>query len=482
MSINNRVIVSSLVWKFLERGGVQGIQFVVGIIIARLLMPSDYGSVALLTIFVSLATVFVQSGLNTALIQKKDADELDSSSVFYCCMAIATFLYLLLFITAPYIASFYNIPELVSFLRVLALILFPGALNSIQIAILSKRMQFRKQFYSSFIAALISGFVGIYMAFSNFGSWALIMQQLTYQVVICVLLLILVNWRPHLIFSFKRARVLFSYGVKLLGARLIDTMYHNLESLIIGKFFSAATLAYCNKGKQFPLTLIDNIDGSIQSVMLPAYADKQDNIKELKNMLSRAISMSTFLVFPIMILMASIARPMILLLLGAKWLNCVPYVQLFCFIAMVFPLQTTNLQAINALGRSDVFFRLMTVKRIFGIFVLFASVFVYRSPFAVVFAALIVELIAVLINVPSSKHLLDYGFGDLMRDVIPNLIISILSGLAAVACVLFNVKILLLILIQCIIFCSVFCLLSFLTRNNSYIYLCNYLKTKNTCN
>ena len=293
-------VIGSLFWKFLERGGVQIIQFVVSIIIARLLMPSDYGAVALLMIFISIATVFVQSGLNMALIQKKDADTVDMSSVFYYSLGLALLIYVFFFFSANWIASFYEMKELTSLLRVLAITFFPGALNALQIAILSKQMLFKKQFYSSVIAAIFSGILGITMAYTGYGAWALVGQQLSYQLIICIVLWYLVKWRPQLIFSYNRTKSLLSYGMKLLGARLIDTIYHNLESLIIGKMFSAEILAYCNKGKQFPMTLIDNIDGSVQSVMLPAYSAQQDDLSSVKRMLRKTISLSTYLVFPAM--------------------------------------------------------------------------------------------------------------------------------------------------------------------------------------
>lgn len=471
-------IVGSLIWKFMERGGVQVTQFVVSIIIARLLLPADYGAVALLMIFISIATVFVQSGLNTALIQKKDADEIDVSSVFYYSIGLSTIVYMCLFFFSEWIADFYKMPELVSLLKVLALTLFPGALNSLQVAILSKQMLFKKQFYSSMAAAISSGVLGVSMAYMGYGAWALVGQQLSYQIVVCVVLWWLVNWRPQFVFSFQRTKSLLSYGMKLLGARLIDTIYHNLESLIIGKMFSAETLAFCNKGKQFPLTLIDNIDGSVQSVMLPAYSARQDDLEDIKRMLRKTISLSTYLVFPAMTLLAIAGKPTIYLLLGKNWLDCVPYLQLFCFIAMLFPLQTANLQAINALGRSDVYLMLMTWKRSLGVVLLLASIFVWHSPFAVVVAALLVEVLAILINVPSNNKILRYSLKEMMHDVIPNLLLSALIGLICY-CVLFVVQDMLIALIVQL-FCGfiLFILLSFLLGNANLIYVYNLLRRK----
>lgn len=479
---DRHVIAGSLIWKLLERGGVQVTQFIVSIIIARMLLPSAYGAVAILMIFISIATVFVQSGLNTALIQKKDADETDSSSVLIYSFVIAGIIYLILFFSANTIAGFFNIPQLTSLLRVLALTLFPGAINAVQLAILSKRMQFKKQFYASIIACVISGGIGIAMAYNGYEAWALVCQQLVSQIIICIVLSFLLDWRPKLVISFRRTQSLLSFGVKLLGARLIDTLYHNLESLIIGKVFSASTLAFCNKGKQFPLTLIDNIDGSIQSVMLSAYSAKQDDRKTVKNMLRKTISMSTYIVFPAMIILAAVAKPMIVLLLGEQWIDATPYLQLFCAISMLFPLQTADLQAINALGRSDIYFKLIAWKRCIGVILLISSVIIWRSPFSVVIAALLVEIIAVLINVPANRKVLNYSFKEMMSDILPNLCLSVMIG-----CICWSITLLissnwLLLFAQCAIGSILYILVSILAKNRNISYLIDFLpnsKVKN---
>ena len=468
-------IVSSLLWKFMERGGVQVTQFIVSIVIARLLLPSAYGAVAILMIFISIATVFVQSGLNTALIQKKDADDTDSSSVFFYCIAIAAIVYAVLFFSANTISSFFNIPRLTPLLRVLALTLFPGAINAVQLAILSKRMQFKKQFYAGIIACVVSGVAGIIMAYNGFESWALVAQQLISQVTICIVLSILLDWRPKFLISFNRTKSLLSFGLKLLGARLIDTIYHNLESLIIGKFFSPATLAYCNKGKQFPLTLIDNIDGSIQSVMLPAYSAKQDDTPTVKSMLRRTVSMSTYIVFPAMIILAVVAKPLIVLLLGERWIDATPYLQLFCVISMLFPLQTADLQAINALGHSGIYFRLIAWKRCLGVVLLVASVWIWRSPFSVVIAALVVEILAVLINLPANKSVLNYSFAEMAADILPNLALSIIVGGFCWSISLVISSNWILIVSQCFLGIFLYLIGSVLSKNSSLNYLISFL-------
>lgn len=473
--MNKNVIAGSLLWKFLERGGVQVTQFVVSIVIARLLLPEAYGAVAILMIFISIATVFVQSGLNTALIQKKDADDTDCSSVLLYSLAIAAMVYALLYVSAHFISDFFRIPQLAALLRVLALTLFPGAVNSIQLAILSKRMEFKKQFYAGIVASVTSGIVGIGMAFRGFESWALVGQQLLSQILTCVILFFLLQWHPRFLFSFRRTKSLLSYGVKLLGARLIDTLYHNLESLIIGKAFSASTLAFCNKGKQFPLTLIDNIDGSVQSVMLPAYSARQDDRAAIKSMLRKTVSLSTYVVFPSMMILAAVGHPLICLLLGERWAEAVPYLQLFCLISMLFPLQTADLQAINALGRSDVYFRLIAWKRCVGVVLLLCSVLIWKSPFAVIVAALLVEIIAVLINVPSNRKLLNYSFSELIADILPSFGMALTTGILCWSISLILSGYWLQIIAQVFAGLFLYMGLSFLFKNQNLKYIINLL-------
>ena len=470
-NMSKNSVVGSLIWKLLERGGIQIIQFVVSIIIARLLDPAAYGSVALITVFVSLATVFVQSGLGTALVQKKDADSTDFSSVFYYSLTIAAFIYAVLFFTAGPIAQFYKMPDLKPVLRVMALTLFPGAFNSIQVAVLSRKMQFKLQFYSGLLAAVISGAVGITLAATSFGVWALVAQQLSYQVLICILLWFMVKWRPTLEFSFAKTKGLLKFGSKLLFSNLIDTLYHNIESLIIGKKHSESDLAFFSKGKQFPLILIDNINGSVQSVMFAAYSKEQDNLAKIKNMLRKTMAMNTYLVFPAMLGLAVVGKPLILLVLGEKWLDCVVYLQVYCLLSMLMPMQTANLQAINALGRSDVYVKIMIVKRLLGVALIFGAVFLFESPVAIAYAALINEFISLLINIIPNKKIIGYSAWELIKDTLPNLILAVIMAAAAVLAGYFIENPVLKILAQMSAGVVSYLLVSIISGNKNFKYL-----------
>ena len=279
---------SSFVFKLLESFGNQGISFVVSLVLGRLLSPDDYGVLSLLLIFTALAQVFVQSGLNTALIQRNEIDETDRSSVFFLGLAIAALLYAALFAAAPAIERYFRMAGLARYLRVLALILFPGALTSVQNAVIAREMSFRKLMTASLAATVLSGGVGITMALKGLGVWALVGQQLTNQFSLCVLLLVLVRWRPHFCFSLRRVKSLFSFGWKLLLSSLMDTGYQHLRSFVIGKKFSSGALGYFNRGKQFPELLMNAVNGSIQSVMLPVLSEQQDDLERMKQTMRRS--------------------------------------------------------------------------------------------------------------------------------------------------------------------------------------------------
>jgi teichuronic acid exporter len=434
-TINRFSILSSLFWKLMERGGTQGIQFIVQIILARLLLPEDYGIIALVVIFTSIAGVFVQSGLNTALIQKKDADEADFSSVFYLSLFIACLIYVVLFFAAPFIAAFYKIPEITPVFRVLSITLFFGAFNSIQNAVIARKMQFKKLFFSSTGAILISGTVGIYMAYTGYGVWALVGQQISNQLFVTLILWFTVKWRPQLLFSLERVKSLFSFGWKLLLSALIDTVYKDLRSLIIGKMYNPAMLGFYNRGQQFPSLIVSNINGSIQSVMLPVLASQQNNRPRVKDMMRRAIVTSSFIIFPMMVGLAVTAEPLVKFLLTDKWLPCVPFLQIFCASYALMPIHTANLQAINALGRSDIFLKLEIIKIIVGLSVL--GITVFYGVYAIALGAVLSGIISTFINAYPNKKLLGYSYKDQCNDIMPSLLLSLVMGV-----VVYNFKLL----------------------------------------
>lgn len=467
-------IISSLFWKLMERGGTQGVQFVVQIILARLISPEEFGILALVMVFINLAQVFVQSGFNTALIQKKDADTLDFSSIFYLSLLIAGFFYLIMYTVAPVIADFYDSPELISVLRVLSLILFTGAFNSIQNAYVSKKLLFKKLFRSSIGATIISGVLGIIAAYQGAGIWALVIQQLANQLSVTIIMWFTVKWRPHLMFSFTRVKTLLSFSWKLLASSLLDVLYMDLRTLIIGRIYTASTLGYYNRGQQFPRLIVNNVNGSIQAVMLPALSVYQDDKERMKSFVRRSIVTSSFLIFPMMIGMAVIAEPLVTLVLTETWLPAVPFLQIFSLSYMLMPIHTANLQAINAMGRSDIFLKLEVIKKVLGLIVLAISL--PFGVYAIALGQLLSGIISSFINAYPNKILLNYGYTEQVSDVLPSLALSAIMGIVVYAFNLLKIAIWRKLLIQVFIGTVVYILIAYLFKNESLFYLLNIMR------
>lgn len=471
-----KTVISSLVWKFLERLGTQGIQFVVSIILARLLLPSDYGIITMIMVFTAIANSFIQSGFSTSLIQKKNSDELDFSSVLYTSFVIAIICYLILYFTSPLIADFYQMPQIKVILRVLALTLFFGAFNSVQNAKLSKDMKFKTLFFSSLGAIIVSGTTGITMAYLGFGAWALVGQQLANIIASTIILWFTSGWRPKIMFSLTRVKGLFSYGWKIMCSSLIDTFYQNLYNLVIGKFYNSATLGNYNKGEQFPKLIAVNIDGAIGSVMLPAYAREQERKDKVKKMVRRAIVTSSLILFPLMLGLAAIAEPLVKILLTDKWLGCVPFMQILCVVYALYPINTANLQAIKALGKSDYFLKLEIIKKILGITVLIITV--PHGVYIMAIGQVIVTIISTMINAFPNRKLLNYNYFEQVKDILPNLLIAILMFIVVYPIKYLIDNTILLLTIQIIVGAIIYIALMNIFKVEAFNYLFDIIKKR----
>lgn len=415
---------SGFFWKLLERCSVSGIHFILQIVLARLLDPEHYGVLAIMLIFTTVANELIEGGFYTALIQNRDVTEEDYSSVLWLSLAIAAVLYGIIFVTAPLIASFYSMPDTIVPLRVLSLMLFPGAVNSVLLAKISREMDFKKVFYSSIGGAVVSGAVGIAIAYLGGGLWALVVKNLLEVVVMCIVMHFTVRLKLRLAFNFKRIKVLFSYGWKLLASSLLETLYNNLSSLVIGKKYDSETLGYYNRGDQFPQFIINAVNGAVESVILPAMSAEQDENVRVKAIMRNSAMMSTYIISPMMAGLAAIAEPLVSLLLTDKWLPCVPYMQIFCFSMAFYPIHSCNLQAINAMGRSDLFLKLEIIKKVYGIMILAIAVFCFDSPLAIAAVGLIDTCISWFVNAFPNKKLIGYSYKEQFADVIPLLLIS----------------------------------------------------------
>lgn len=469
-------IISGLAWKLAERFGVQGMQFVIQIVLARLLDPEHYGVLSLMVIFTTLANVFIQNGFNTALVQNKDVTEEDYSSVFWVSLTVATVIYVFLYFLAPVIAVFYEIPELVTPLRVLSLILFPGAVNSVQLAKVNREMDFKQVFKSNVGAIIVSGIVGIVLAYADFGLWALVIQNITSVVTTTVVMWFSVAWRPRFVCNFARIKVLFSFGWKLLVSGLLDTLYQDLRSLVIGKKYDSGTLGFYNRGKQFPQFIINAINGAVQSVLLPAMSAEQDDKKKVKVLTRNSIMLSSYIIFPMMSGLAAVATSLVSLLLTDKWLPCVPYMQIYCFNFAFYPVHTSNLQAINAMGRSDIFLKLEIIKKFLGIGMLVVAVFCFESPIAIAMTGVFSAFTSSFINTYPNKKLIDYSYFEQMKDILPSLLISLVMFGGVLSVELLKLNAIVTLVLQVIAGVVIYVLLSALLRLEPYKMLLGMVK------
>ena len=432
--MNSKSTISNLLWRFAERCGAQAVSFLVSIILARLLAPEAYGTIALAMVFINILQVFVDSGMGTALIQKKDADDLDFSSVFYFNIAACLVLYAGLFLAAPSIAQFYGDPALTALVRALSLTVVVSGVRNIQQSYVSRHLLFKRFFFSTIGSTLASAVVGIAMAYAGFGVWALVGQSLSNVVTGTIILWATVPWRPRRMFSWQRLKSLLSFGWKLLVSSLLDTGYNNLRSLIIGKLYSSADLAYYNQGDKLPNLVITNINTSIDSVLLPTMANEQDDSARVRSMTRRAIKTSTYVMAPLMMGLAACAEPLIRLILTEKWLPCVPFLRIFCITYMFWPIHTANLNAIKALGRSDLFLKLEIVKKIVGLTILLCTM--RHGVMAMAYSLLLSSVLSQIINSWPNRKLLRYHYLNQLADILPALLLACAMGLA-VYCIQF---------------------------------------------
>lgn len=467
-------VLSNLMWRYAERCGAQLVTFIVSVVLARILTPEDYGAIALVTVFTTIMQVFVDSGLSTALIQKKDADDLDFSSVFYFNFVVCIILYVIMFLVAPLIASFYNMPELLPIIRVISLTIVFSGVKGVQQSYVSRNMLFKRFFYATLGGTIFSAFLGIAMAYAGFGAWAIVAQQLSNTAIDTIILWTTVKWRPNLKFSWERLKGLLGFGWKMLCSALLDTVYNNLRSLLIGRFYSSVDLAYYNEGDKFPKLIVTNINTSIDSVLLPAMSKEQDNRNRVKSMSRRSITVSCYIMAPFMLGLACCAKNVVTLVLTEKWLPCVFFLQIFCLSYMFYPIQTANLNAIKAMGRSDLFFKIEIWKKVIGMILLLSTLFI--SVEAMAYSLLISTLSSMIINSWPNKKLLKYGFIEQMMDILPSILLATVMGGAVCLIGLLEIPTVPQLLIQVVCGGAIYLFGSMILKLEPYIYLLGVIK------
>lgn len=433
-NITSKKVVSNMIWRYAERFGAHGVTLLVSVVLARLLDPEIYGTVALVTIITSVLQVFLDGGFSTALIQKKDADDTDFSTVFFFNVIFGIFLYSILFFTAPFIANFYRMQNLTAVIRVLGLTLIVYSLKSVQQAYISKNMMFKKFFFATLGGTVGAAVIGIFFAYLGYGVWALVAQHLFNTVVDAFVLWCVVDWRPKKVFSFNRLKGLLSFGWKMLASGLLETIYNDSRQLIIGRVYSPSDLGYYNQGNRYTLAVISNINSSIDSVLFPTMSLAQNEPMVIKNIARRAIKINTYIIMPMMMGIVVCSETLVKLLLTEKWLPCVPYMRIFCFVYAFFPIHTINLNAVKALGRSDLFLRLEIYKKVIGIVVLVLTM--KFGPLIMAYSLILTSISGQIINSWPNKTLLNYSYMEQIKDMLPQIGLSCFMG-GTVFCVTF---------------------------------------------
>lgn len=471
---NRKAVFSNLIWRFMERCGAQLVSVVVSFVLARMLDPSVYGLVAKVTIITSIMLVFVDSGMANSLIQKKDPDDLDFSSVFFFNVAFCLVLYVGLFFAAPLIAEYNGQPELTAIVRVLGLTVVVAGVKNVQQAYVSKTMQFKRFFFATLGGTAVSAAVGIAMAYKGFGVWALVAQQLSNVTINTCVLWLTVGWRPKAMFSLERLRALLGYGWKLLASGLLDTVYNKLREIFIAVFYTDTDLAFYNRGNALPNLIVENINSSIDSVLLPVLSAEQDHAEQVREMTRRAIKVSSYIIMPLMMGLAVCAEPFVRFFLTEKWLPCVPYLRIFCFTYSFYPLHTANLNAIKAMGRSDLFLILEIVKKAVGITALLLTMRLGVYPMAL--SLLATSVLSQIINAWPNSRLLNYSYLRQLADLLPTILLAAAMGACVYPVSLLGLSDIVTLVIQVPLGVLVYVLGSKLLRIDSFEYLMSIVK------
>lgn len=467
-------IASSIIYKSLERYSSMAFQMVVQIVIARILTPDDYGTVAMMAVFINIAGIFVNNGFNMAVIQKKEANDDDFSTAQIINFLIGLVLYCLILLCAPVIANFYDNQELIPSLTILGLMLPLSSIFSIQSGIASRNMLFKDLFICNVSGSVFSGVVGVCMALMGAGYWALIGQQLSQVIVATCLLLIRTSWKPHFVFVKKSASEMFSFGWKLLVAGLINQIYNELNSLIIGKRYSASDLAFYTKGKTFPTTISSGVDSALQSVMLSAFSKKQSDIEALNTLMRKTVVINTYVITPIMLILAISAKPLTLLLLTEKWLPMVPYMQICCFTFALHPIGSVNMQALSAVGRSDVRLKLEIIKKSVGILLLI--MLISYGPLAIAISSAVTSLFSLIIGFIACQLCINYSALKLVKNISPTWLLSLMAGSISYPIVQLDLHPFVIILLQSTSVISIYMGLSILLKIEGFKLLHNQLR------
>lgn len=412
-----------LYWSFFNQFSNYGMQFCVGIVMARLLSPSDYGITALPGVFLAIAAVFQDSGMAGALIRKPDIEEKDYSTLFLYSIGMGILMYAALFFASPYIASYFETPVLIPLVRVTALTFLWGPITTVQYVILKRKLDFKTPTKISIATKIFSAIVGITMAYMGYGLWALVISGVLSGFLNLILIVWAVRWYPRTGWSNESFKYLWGYGNKMLASSLLETAYSNITPLFVAKYYSPADLGVYNRARNYAIMPSQNVTGVIQNVTFPVLSKMQDNDEYLARNYRRMLKTTAFIVFPLMMILAGLARPLIITMITAKWEACIILLQLLCFSLMWYPIHSINLNLLQVKGRTDLFFRLEVIKKIIGL-----SILVVTLPLGLVvfcIGGIISSLVCLAVNTYYTGKLINVGYLKQMRDLFPTLLLSL---------------------------------------------------------
>lgn len=466
-------VISGFIWRLIQKTSSQVIGLVISIVLARILSPSDYGVIAMVTVFTNIALVFINIGFSSAIVQKKDLSEKDISTMFYVGMILSFILYGILFFASPYISAMYKEPRLIGILRVESLIVVLGATYSVQQALINRSLEFKKNFIIGICSTIAQGIVGITLALNGFGPWALVFSTLTCYAVSAVMMWLMIKWKPKLIFSVESFKAMFGFSAKMLGSGLLDSVFNNIRSLIIGTQYSAQDLAYYNKGYQYPTLIMSQVDGAITTVLFSSLSKYQSDWENGLRVLRRAMKLSVYVCAPLMAGMCAVADPMIRILLTDKWEGSIVYVQLVCIICMFWPLSAQR-HALNSLGKSGVSLKLNIIGKSVTVICLLLT---YRHSVQLMIASSIfASTICLVINSFFYRKHLKYRFKDQLSDIVPSVVLSAVMGLVTYSVMFLNLNSVTTLIIQVFVGVTVYLLGSVIFKFDSFHYLISLVK------
>lgn len=466
-------MISGFVWRLVQRTASQAVSLVISIVLARILMPEDYGVIAMVTVFTSIALVFINTGFSSAIVQKKDLTDEDTSTMFYAGMLMSFVLYGILFLAAPYISIMYKEPLLTDILRVEGLIVVLGATYSVQQALINRALEFKKNFVIGICSTIIQGVTGIVLALNGFGPWALVFSTLVHYVVSSVMMWFIVKWKPKLIFSVASFKSMFGFSAKMLGSGLLDSLFNNIRSIIIGTQYSSQDLAFYNKGYQYPTLIMTQVDGALTTVLFSSLSKYQSDWENGLRVLRRSLKLSLYVCAPMMAGMFAVADPMIRILLTDKWEGSIVYVRLVCIICMFWPLSAQR-HALNSLGKSGVSLRLNIIGKSVTVICLLLT---FRHSVQLMIASSIfASTICLFINAFFYRKHLKYRFRDQIADMVPPVLLAVVMGLITYSVMFLNLNSVLTLVIQLVVGVVVYFLGSVVFKFDSFYYLVSLAK------